>query len=333
MTKFQFPNNFQISNIKKLGLWCLVLGIYLVLCLWCLAIPAKAQTLSLSLYPPLLEVMIQPGKTITQVYKLTNQGEVDLAMASKVISFEPADELGNINLVSSSELPISSWFSFQNADLALGDKFLLKAGQEQEVVLKIKIPEKAREDDYYLALLFETLPEVLMGNQSATQAQAKIGANVLITVSQSGKPIKKAEIVEFSLQSSVFGLPIIDSFDKPQFKLRVKNTGQAFFKPVGKIETTGWLGQKFSLDLLPENVLLNSSRQIRCQVNEEPGLCQLTNTRFLLGPYQAKVEFGLDEVAADYFTETTFLVLPWKLFLGTLTAVFSLILIKSRFNA
>ena len=322
-----------MSKLKSFAFCAVVLSFaFLVLSLS----EAKAQTLSLSLYPPLLEVMIQPGKAITQVYKLANQGEVDLAMTSKVISFEPSDELGNIQISHQSSVvshqSFLSWFSFQNANLGLGDKFLLKAGQEQEVVLKIKIPEKTLEDDYYLTLLFETIPGVFMGNQSAAQAQAKIGSNVLITVSQSGKPLKKAEIVEFSLQSSVFGLPIIDSFDKPQFRLRVKNTGKAFFKPMGKIETTGWLGQKFFLDLLPENVLVNSLRQIRCQVNEEPGACQL-NSRFLLGPYQAKVEFGLDEVAADYLAETTFWVLPWKLFLGTLTAVFSLILIKSRFDA
>jgi len=58
----------------------------------------RAQTLGLSLYPPLLEVMIKPGKAITQAYQIANQSKSDLIMTSKIIGFEPADELGNIQL-------------------------------------------------------------------------------------------------------------------------------------------------------------------------------------------------------------------------------------------
>ena len=286
--------------------------------------PVKAQGLSLSLYPPILEVMIQPGRTITQVYKLANNGESDLAMTSEVLFFKPQGELGNTSFDLVTQPPQAlEWFSFQNTDLLKGQNFLLKKGFEQEVVLKIRVPESASEGDYYLTLLFSSLPGSTLGSQSTTQAQGKIGANILLTVSQSGQPTKKAIIEEFSFPK------IIDSFDQPQFKLRVKNTGRAFFKPLGKITITGWLGQDFSLNLLPENVLKDSIRQIRCEADDQPVPCQ-AKTRFLVGPFKAQVEFGLDKESTDYQKEITFLAFPWKFLTGTAMAVFILVIVKNK---
>ena len=296
---------------------------------------ARAQVLSLGIYPPLLEITIQPGKSITQVYKLSNGGETDLAMTSLIVPFEPSDELGNIKLLSesgsvsfrSNSVPFRNWFSFQNADLALGQKFILKSGKTQEIVLKVGVPKDAKEDDYYLTLLFETITGGFLGSQSEAQAQAKIGANILLTVSQTGEPLRQAEILEFRIKNNKFR--IIDSFDKAEFLLRIKNTGKAFFKPIGTITTTGWFGQKYILDLLPENVLVNSVRQIQCGADEQITPCQLP-TKFLFGQYKAKVEFGLDKVSDDYTAETIFWVIPAKLILAFLTTVFILFIIKSK---
>jgi len=274
---------------------------------------AMAQSLSLSIYPPLLEVTIKPGKSITQVYKLANDGETDLVVGSEILPFEPEDELGNIKLSTpkTSPSPAIDWFSFQNADLQLGQKFLLKAGQAQQVVLAIKIPSTAKEDDYYLTLLFETQPSDFNGGLSGTQAQAKIGANILLTISETGEPPRKAEIIEFKVQSAK--LKVIDSFTPPQFVLRIKNTGRSLFKPMGTITTTGWFGQKYFLNLLPENILIKSIREIGCENDEETKICRL-KAKFLLGPYSAKVEFGLDKISNDYAAQVNFIALPIKLF-------------------
>jgi len=286
-----------------------------------------------------LEVAIRPGKSITQVYKLRNAGETDLAMTSKIVSFRPSGETGDINLELARlparqgtwNLELSPWFSFQNADLSLGKKFILPAGREQEVVLKIRVPENAPEDDYYFTLLFETIPGVFLG-QSGGQIEAKIGGNILLTVSQTGEPLKKAEIEQFSLanfQFSIFNFQFVDSFTNPQFLIRLKNTGRSFFKPQGSITTIGWFGQKYLLDLLPENVLVNSIRQIQCQKADRVEPCQLP-AKFLLGRYKAKLEFGLDKVSDDYIAETIFWAIPAKLIIALLTTIFILFTIKNR---
>lgn len=304
----------------------IILALPFALCFLLLS-ETKAQSLSLSIWPPLLEVMIQPGKSITQVYKISNFGETDLVLTSAVVPFAPADELGNIELGTRNPQPPNwlNWFSFQNADLQLGQKFVLRPDKEQEVVLKIKIPENAAEDDYYLTLLFNTLPNPT-ANGSAASAQAKIGSNILLTVSKTGEPRRQAKIEEFSLA----GWRIIDSFTKPQFLIRLKNTGKVLFKPFGTITTTGWFGQKYTIDLLPENVLAGSIRQINCQKeNLPPAVCQLS-AGFLLGKYTARLEFGADQANGEYQTEIQFFALPIKLIFGVLLILLVLFIIKSK---
>ncbi len=301
----------------------------------------EAQSLGLSIYPPLLEVMIKPGKTITQVYQLNNQGENDLVITSKILVFEPADELGNVRIKTDASLAMSDWFSFQNTDLNLGDNFVLKIGQEQQVVLKIKVPENALEDDYYLTLLFESLPELTL-NQGNTQNKIQIGANLLLTISTTGEPPRKAEIAEFKIKNAWFKIgswQFIDSFINPLIILRVKNIGRSLFKPMGTINVSGWTGGKYLLELLPENILTNSLRQSQCFSTDQnqPSPCQLeTNwkNKFLIGPYQVKVTFGLDKISEDYQQTLHFFAFPFTLIVTLLFIILVFYLIKkySRFK-
>lgn len=296
-----------------------------------------AQEMALGLYPPLLEVTIKPGRTITQVYQLLNQGEADLIVTSRLVPFKPADEKGQVQLEEKQISPAVDWFSFQNADLKLGDSFVLKAGAEQQVVLKIRVPEQAQEDDYYLTLLFESQPEFNL-NESAAQAKIKIGTNLLLTVSETGEPPRKAELTEFRIQNAWFRIgswQFLDSFTNPLFVLRLKNIGRSLFKPMGNLTVSGFSGQKYLLDLLPENILVDSTRQVLCFSNdqEQPLPCRLNlnwKTKFLIGPYQARATFGLDKVAQDYSYSTHFFAFPFFLTFSLILLVLFFWLMKKR---
>ncbi len=288
----------------------------------------KAQTLGLGIYPPLLEVTIMPGKTITQVYKLSNPGEIDLMMTSSIVSFEPSDEAGSIKFVTNTERLKPITFAFLNADLKLGQTFPLPAGGIQEVVLIIKVPETAQEKDYYASLLFQTAPMKGYGSLSASQTQAKIGANLLITVSRTGKPMKKATVEEFRL-FNCSRLCIIDSFTQPEFFVKIKNSGHSYFKPLGKIVLQGWFKQEETLDLLPQNILSGFSRDIQCQKDDQIIPCQ-AKTKFLIGPFKAKLEFGLDDFSSQYKQEARFIAIPIKLIFGLFVLIIILGLIRNR---
>jgi hypothetical protein len=326
--------------MKSLFAYSLKFAIYsfIFACLIFLAAPvAQAQSLSLSIWPPLLEVMIRPGKSITQVYKLSNEGETDLLMTSSIVPFEPVDELGNI-VIRETQAP--DWFSFQNADIKVGQNFLLKQGQTQQVVLAIKTPTTAEEDDYYLTLLFETQSLALNEGLLGAQAQAKIGTNILLTVSETGEPPRKAEIAEFKIKNAWFKLgswQFIDSFVNPLFILRIKNIGRSLFKPMGTLTVSGWTGGKYLLDLLPENILTNSVRQAQCfsADKNQPSPCQPeTNwkNKFLIGVYQAQVGFGLDKISQDYQQTIHFFAFPFSLIAGLLLLILLLTILLKNYQ-
>lgn len=268
---------------------------------------AIAQTYSLSLWPPLLEIIIQPGKSVTQVYKISNLGDEQILVA-KVLPFEPADEIGNINILPLPTLLNPLAFSFQGAT-PLGKSFLLKSGESRDFVLKVTVPKNTPEKDFYASLVFETSPIEKIG-QSLAQAAVKIGGNLLITISATENPLKRGRIVEFSSPK------IVDSFDAVPFTLKIENISSAFFKTFGQITVEGILNQKGEIKLLPQNVLANSTRQLSLSPWKE---------KFILGPFRARAEFTLEDTPTDngvkLSSHTNFIALPYKAILALIVII------------
>lgn len=272
---------------------------------------AMAQGLSLSISPPLLEVMIMPGKEISQTFTITNDGWDGYAIFS-LAGFLPKDEHGQILV---KEAPKPDW-------LTLPDKVLIRSGEEKKITLKISPPENTPEKDYYFTLFYELDNQSLINPDGPTGnlSKAKIGANLLISVSKDGKPAKKARIVEFRAPK------IIDSLQKLTYILRVENTDQHLFKPIGKIEVKNNV-----LNLAPVNVIAASTRTIPCLENEDLVDCRV-NKKVLLGIYKATVTFSLDEDGQKYSAQTITLAFPFSLIfsLTTVYLIYLLLLTKKR---
>lgn len=303
MINFNPPDGGQISNYKLF--FCLF--VCSLICLF--PHPALAQTYSFAVWPPLLEVVIQPGKSITQVYQLINSGD-DQTIGVRVSYFEPSDSKGNINLIPAPQLLKPLGFSLDGTDISVPKSFFLKTGETKNLLLKISIPPRCPERDFYASLVFETIPEVRTGLSQA-QTIAKIATNILITVSVSETPVKKARIVEFSAPK------IVDSFDPVPFTLKVENIGAAYLKPFGNVTIQGIFNQKGQIQILPENILPQYSRDLKIPS---------WKNKFIVGPFKAEVAFTLDEEGEKISEELTFLALPYKLILSLI--VISLILLS-----
>ncbi len=262
--------SLTFKRVINIGLACLLWFIFFFAII-SVNSRALANQLSLSISPPLLEVMIQPGKSITKAYEVTNNSNRDLYLNAKLVPFTPADHFGNISLnldhtlreVHSEHLgSATSFFSLQNNNISLNQPFRITAGGKQQLVLKINIPPENQEKDYYYTFLIEQIDRgEYIPSTSGSSHRIKIGSNILLTVSESGQPKTDFQISEFRANPK-FG----DIFDTVKFKLLIENTGQAFFKPEGKIVIYNTLFNKkmAELDLLPENILVNSVREIRC---------------------------------------------------------------------
>ena len=273
---------------------------------------AFAQSLSLSISPPILEVMIMPGKEVTQTFTITNAGTDGYAVFS-LVKFLPQGEYGQI---STGEADNSGWFS-------LPEKTFIRSGETKNITVKISPPPTAPEKDYYFTLFYELENENLPKFQdtSGNSAKAKVGANILLSVSKDGLPAKKAG------QISLEAPKIIDSLQGLTYKLRVGNGGQFLFKPIGSIEIAPFFGKKEILNLAPVNIVSSSARIVPCLSGEALIECKI-DKKVLLGIYKAKVSFTADENGREYSAEAATIAFPFSIIFAATTIILGYLTIK-----
>jgi len=283
--------------------------------------PAFSSSFSLSLSPPLVEIVSPPGKKTTYAFQLKNDSSSPLLLTPKIFSFEPVGDQGQIKIVPLKE-ECASWFSLINANISLDKPFLLPPHQAQQLVLKISPPQNTPHGDYYQTFVIQQ-EQSQEKNQSNSNSQTLggVGANILLTISKT-KPDKKAAIMEFKLKNALFK-NFIDSFSSPEFTLKIKNEGEAFFKPQGEIVL---LPDNQKLTLRPDNILAGHSRQIQCLDSES---CQFKPQKFI-GRYQATVKFTVDEQSPHYEKGFVFYIFPFRLSLAITIAAGVIILIVKR---
>lgn len=294
-------------------------SLFLAISLLLLAKPALGQV-TLSIWPPILEVMIQPGKSFTQAYEITNESGTDLYLRPIIVPFKPSDLNGNISL--ELDQPSNRYFSLTNNQITLNQTFKLSANSRQQLVLRIAIPKTEPDQDHYFTFLIEQSAEGKFAGNTGGESSIELGSNILLTISQSGISEKQASISRFFPQPK-----IADLWQKINFEVLIQNTGQSFFKTVGEIEINHRLLKKKTtkLELRPDNILANSGRKIICQN-------QSSFSSLLPGPYQAKLSFSPDGVGEKQEAVTTFWILPIKSSLVIIVLLLILILVKFRYK-
>jgi len=284
----------------------------------------KAQPISLGITPPLNEVMIMPGKEVTQTYTLTNNGS-ETIVSVDIVPFLPGDSYGNPDL--QEFLPgyplekVKSWIIIEDPKINWGGKFLLPRGGSKDITIKIAPPEGAPEGDYYLTMLFKTSTQGLVG-KDALGARAEIGTNILMTVSNDGNPEKSAQVEEFNAPM------IVDSLGTLSYFIKIANTGSAFFKPVGEITVKPLFASPTSIDVAPLNILSSSERVIPCIEDGSLFECKIPK-KVLLGIYQADLTFQTDGEGKTYEATTTTIAFPFIITLGILISYLVIKLIQS----
>ncbi len=287
----------------------------------------NAQKVELGISPPITEVIIAPGKKFTQRYIVSNFSESDIVLTPLIFKLTAKDEFGTADIANEPETqgPFFNFFSIAQGKLDGGK--LIKIGKDQtiELPLTITIPEGSQEIDYYASFVLQSTSS-LQNLGSGQITNAGIATNLLISVSKSGLPQKNASVIEFSAPK------IIDSFFSIPYQIRIKNTGNSFFKPIGDIETKGlFVNQR--LNIAPQNILSGTVRQVKCVKNEELVECK-TDSQFLLGKYTHNLVFTLDEEGKQVSADTETIALPFGLIFALFVPffIFKFIYAKYRNN-
>lgn len=254
------------------------------------------SAISLSISPPIVEVMIAPGKSIKQTFTLSNDGGNTL-ISPKIVYFTPSDTAGNVDLT---EDPAPGWIKYDKTP------FSLNTGQKHDFKISIEPPTDVEEIDHFLTLIFENdVPTDILG-QTSTLFTSQIGSNILLTISKDGNPKKSAQIVKFIAPK------VIDSmFGKINYQIELKNNGNSFWKPNGKIIIGG---ESFeSLKLAPQNILSGYSRKVICIKDETLIECVSENNK-KIGIIKSSLEFQLDDDSKIYKAEMVTYSFPFIVF-------------------
>ena len=314
----------QASSPSSLSNFLFVFFIFYLL-FFILARASIAQQISLGISPPLIELIIKPGKSVLIAYKLENFSDPTIISAT-VLPFEAKDSLGNIKIKDEFDGPVR--FTLDNSEIKLGDSFFLKTRESQQLLLRIRIPEDAPEGDYYYTLLSQTQAPPIKDGQTSNRVEATIGSNILITVTNSGRLDINGKISLFDVLNQfklkLFGrqLNFFESSDKIPVVLIVENNGKNVIKPEGEIVLWGNFGEKASYAILPDNILAGSKRLLSASSSAEIDRpVTLLLSGFFIGQYKLSTTVNFGEGTPNLFASTSFIAIPLKLIIGILIAV------------
>lgn len=288
----------------------------------------SAQQTTLGIYPPLIETTIKPGKSIVVAYNLQNLGDPNI-LSLRLRPFVPTEGTSKMVIKNEFEGPIR--FSLDNSDIELEKPFFLKSKDSQQVLLRIRVPEGAPEGDYYYVLLAATQPPPLSEGFTASRAKVSLGANILITVTDSGQVEVKGRILSFDLAGGyklkLFDRVwrIFDSSEKIPVLLYLKNDGRNFIKPQGEIVLRGNFGERASYEIIPQNILAGARRLAVASPSAE-------FVGFFLGNYKVSANVSFGEGSPVVSASTSFTALPLKFFAALVVVIFISTLIIKRKN-
>lgn len=302
--------------------------------------PVQAQQLTLSISPPLVETIIKPGKSILIGYTISNLGD-PIIISPHVRPFAPQGIYGNLVLGEELEGPIR--FNLDNSNIKLEDTFFLQSNEGQQLLLKIRVPEGTPEGDYYYTFYVENDLGKPIEGRDAARTQARVGTNILITVTESGQVDIGGSIGELSViprtTFSLFGteMTFFESTDVIPVQLILQNTGRHLVKPEGDIVLSGSLGERAKFAVQPQNILSQSSRLVVATPSAtldpnndkriKPASMYLSG--FFVGKYTltADIDFGFG--TEPHTASTTFYAFPFKLLIAAAIALgFGIILVK-----
>lgn len=273
-----------------------------LLCILLFPTPVRAEPLSLSISPPLVEITTQTDRSITKEYTLHNLGER--------VSVTPQLFLYSSDGMASQPLdPPDPWIQIVTEGISWNDPFVLKAQEERRIVVSLRIARSLEEKDYYRALVFSTNPAPT-AQFSQSLIQERITSILLMTVSSSG-------LASGNIEFSKINVPdFIDSFTPVTMDMELKNTTDTYSRISGTIILNGPVG-KSVFSIIPTVLLAGESKHILSTVagNGNSG-STVQIPGLYLGQYHLETAVTVGEGGINIHQKSSFYAIPWKICLG-----------------
>lgn len=274
-----------------------------------------AQSVTLSVSPPVVEVLIAPGKKLIQNFVFKADGN-DLAVIPEIHLARPSDSSGHIEIESDPYTPSSISLTI-SSNHELGKPVSLK-NNELTFSLGLEAANVDVAEDVYLALVLKVVPDSKLS--SASMTLPGISALILATINPSG-----VTPIDLSIES--FDLPFLHDSAYP-FTINpvLKNNLPIMIRPRGTYEVLDSHGKTiFSLPLYPNLILGESERTIAGMLKDSPTSLTWTPSWKNIGPYRLRLSITTEGGSKITEIEKPLWVLPIR---GIILLLLGLILIS-----
>ncbi|HWS48917.1 MAG TPA: hypothetical protein VN174_02635 [Candidatus Methanoperedens sp.] len=275
---------------------------------------------NLTIKPAQIEIILKPNSTHTRAYEITNNSSETIQLTTSIVPWIPSDNSGSVIYLDTQETTLG--ISLSNADLKLGQDFLIKPNQKKQLVLKIKNIAND-ENDHYLTFFITQKP---INSNSNHQNLAKIGSNILVSTTNENIITSNLEISQFNVSPS-----IKDIFSNIKINGEIYNKGNHYDHINGQIIISKNGQIYWENNLFPYTITTHNSRLLHClNSNNEPQLCQL-KIPIWPGVYEGKIIIHGNNSNNEY--TFNFFVFPYLIVIITLISfifLMNLLKIKKR---
>lgn len=223
--------------------------ITLLLCYSVTLSKIRAQSVSLSISPPVVEILLAPNKKVEQTFTLQTSGE-NLEITPELHLAKPSDSSGHTTIDPNPLNPSSIPLIFTITGPPTSPTLTLEAAPTD-------LPQ-----DVYLALVFRASPPSTIDHRPSTITTPSISALILVTINPSGLTPIDLAIKDFSPPG------LHDSYLPLTLSPLLHNNTSIMIRPEGKYEIISPLGKTvLSLPLYPNLILGNSSRLLTSNIS------------------------------------------------------------------
>ncbi len=278
--------------------------------------PISAQSTELSISPPVIEALVAPNKSYSQVFKFkTTKNNVIVTPSLHKIIPEGEDGHSRIdpNPLNIDDLPV-----VVTTSPTLGSQVNL-AGNELPITLTVSASNTDIPQDIYLALVLKVEPKEQLNISSLTSPA--ISALILTTITKDGAIPINLEVANFEPPS------IHDSWFPITFNPKIQNNTPYMIRPKGKFEVISPSGTVItSLELYPNLILGQTARNIESMINDAPSTLTFSPSWKMIGPHKIRLTITSAGNTKIQEIEKTVWIFPIRLF----TLIFLILVIIYR---
>lgn len=257
---------------------------------------------ALEIAPPVVNLTADPGQTIKTSIKLRDISKGSLIVSGQVDDFTANGEDGTPKIVFDDTAPnpysLKDWID----PIAT---FTIKSKELKDLPVTIRVPEGASPGSYFGVIRFTATPPEL--EDTGVSLSASIGSLIFLRVNGVAK--ESLAIQEFSTNTNGGSAASLFESAPVNFTVKLKNTGNIYEQPTGRIVVTDMFGKEVGApNLAPGNILPQSTRKYNQALDNT-----VIGNKFLFGRYRAdlNVTYGANKSVVKQ--TIYFWVIPYKL--------------------